>query len=132
MQINFSGTWKANLSQSKLLTATPSSMIVRVRHEDPELEEEILVTRTDGSETRATFCCRTNGDRIHTQLNGSPIHGGAHWEDDELVIESWLRAGPRELHLCDRWSLSDDGRTLTMEHRDGDLAGQRTVFDRAE
>jgi hypothetical protein len=28
-----------------------------------------------------------------------------------------------------RWSLSSDGQTLTMEHRNDDLAGQLTVLD---
>jgi hypothetical protein len=60
------------------------------------------------------------------------IRGSARWEGDELIIESWIRLGTREMHFCDCWSLSSDGRTLTMEHRNDDLAGQLTILDRVE
>jgi len=36
-------------------------------------------------------------------------------------------APDRELHFKNHWSLSDDGQTLTMAHRDDDLAGQIAV-----
>jgi hypothetical protein len=35
-----------------------------------------------------------------------------------------------EHRVKDHWSLSDDGRTLTMAHRDDDLAGQVAVLER--
>jgi hypothetical protein len=47
------------------------------------------------------------------------------------VIESWMRFGTREMYFCDCWALSPDGQSLSMEHREDDLAGQLTVFDRA-
>jgi hypothetical protein len=37
----------------------------------------------------------------------------------------------RALHFKDYWSLSADGATLTMAHRDDDLAGQTSVLHRA-
>jgi hypothetical protein len=51
----------------------------------------------------------------------------ARWEGTELVIESWMEAAGRQVHFKDHWSLSHDGRTLTMAHRDDDLAGQISV-----
>jgi hypothetical protein len=130
MPDNFSGTWTANLPKSTLRTTPPAAIIARIKHEEPELEEELVVTKADGSESRAVFRCRTDRDHTKTQLNGNPIRGGARWEEHALVIETWLPLASREMHFCDRWSLSADGQTLTMEHREGDLAGQRTVFDR--
>jgi hypothetical protein len=35
------------------------------------------------------------------------------------------------MHFCDYWSLSPNGQTLSMEHRNDDLAGQKTVLERA-
>lgn len=43
-----------------------------------------------------------------------------------------MNRGERQIHFCDYWSLSSDGRTLTMEHRGDDLAGQITFLDRTE
>ena len=132
MPVNFSGTWTANLSQSELRGAMPAAIVAHIQHADPELHQELVITREDGSEARAILRCRTDGDQTKTQLNGSPIRGAVRWEGDELVIETWVQLGSGEMHLCDRWSLSTDGRTLAMEHRDGELAGQRTVFDRSK
>ena len=35
-----------------------------------------------------------------------------------------------EMHYKDHSSLSDDGATLTMAHRDDDFAGQTTILHR--
>jgi hypothetical protein len=55
----------------------------------------------------------------------------ARWDGTELVIESWLETPDRRLHLKDHWSLSADGETLTIAHRDDDLAGQIVVNEKA-
>lgn len=52
------------------------------------------------------------------------------WVGRELLIESWVKQGERDLHFRDYWSLSSDNETLTMEHRDDDLAGQITIVER--
>lgn len=47
------------------------------------------------------------------------------------MIESLMKVSDREYHFKDHWSFSDDGRTLTMAHRDDDLAGQISVLEKA-
>jgi hypothetical protein len=95
-----------------------------------ELKEEVLVTTGDGSGHRMVHRCWINGEKDRNLLNGKPVKGYARWDREELVIESWMEFSGRELYLCDHWSLSSDRQTLMMEHREGDLAGQRTVLDR--
>jgi hypothetical protein len=130
MTPNFSGTWTANLSRCKFLGPCPRSLTVVIEHVGDDLQEKILLTRSDGATQQSVFQCRTNGIRDATWLDGSPIRGTAQWNDQELIIETWVQLGARDLHLCDYWSLADDGQTLLMEHRDGDLTGQLTVLDR--
>jgi len=77
------------------------------------------------------FKCRTDGEPGNSLLNGRPIDGSASWEGRELVIKSRMRSGARELNFRDFWSLSADRKSLSMEHRDDDLAGQITILDRA-
>ncbi|MGA9544696.1 MAG: hypothetical protein WBQ85_14070 [Candidatus Sulfotelmatobacter sp.] len=103
---------------------------MKIEQSDAELQQEIVVTKADGSEDRAVFRCSINGKQDGNSLNGTPIRGSARWEREELVIESWMQFGGREMHFRDCWSLSSDQRTLTMEHRDDDLAGQVTILDR--
>jgi hypothetical protein len=129
MSINFAGIWNADLGKSRLLGACPRAISVRIEHWGLELKQEILVTKLDGEEDRVSFkCCIDSED--HCLLNGKPIRGSARWVGEELLIESWIQLGDREVHFCDFWSLSPDGQTLTMEHRDDHLAGQITIFDR--
>ena len=130
--IDFTGTWKANLAKSKLLGPSPKSLTMEIGQSQTDLHQEIVVTRQDGNENRMTFHCSLNGEQNKSSLNGNPLRGSASWQANELLIESWLNAGERELHLRDFWSLSDDRKTLIMEHREDDLAGQRTVLERLE
>ena len=91
----------------------------------------LVVTKLDGSRDRIVFTCSTNGEPGKSLLNGREIHGSAKWAGEELVIESRMQSGPREMRFCDYWSLSPDGQTLSMEHRNDDLAGQKIVLKRA-
>jgi len=130
--VNFSGTWNANLSKSRLLGPPLKALSVKIEHSDPELREELLVKKIDGSEEKVVFECWTNGEQDKSLLNGTTVRGRARWEGVELVIESWIRFGTREMYFCDCWSLSHDGQELSMEHRKDDLAGQLTVLERVE
>jgi hypothetical protein len=131
MSVNFTGTWNATLSKSRFLGPPPKAISIKIKHSDSELEEKIVVTKTDGSEERVVFKCRTNGEQDGSILNGRAVRGSARWEGEELVIESWIQFGSRDMHFCDCWSLSPDGQTLSMEHRNDDLHGQLTVLERA-
>jgi len=90
------------------------------------------VTKGDGSEERAVFTYRTDGEQDTSFLNGKAVRRSARWEGQEFVVETWPPFGERTMHFCDYWWLSPDRQTLSMEHRGDDLAGQLTVFKRAE
>jgi hypothetical protein len=132
MSVNFAGVWNANLGKSRFLGLSPNAILIKIEQSHAELEQEIVVTKADGSEDRAVFRCSINSEQDRNLLNGMPLRGSARWEGEELVIESWMQLGGCEMHFRDCWSLSSDQRTLTMEHRDDDLAGQITILDRVE
>ena len=131
MRLDCSGTWTADLAASRLLGPLPAAMTITIEHRDPELKETVVALRADGQERKSILQCRTDRGEGRSWLDGKAVRGGARWEGDELVIEIWVELGGRELHFCDYWPLSPDGQTLYMEHRNGDLAGQRTVLRRA-
>jgi hypothetical protein len=130
MRVDFTGIWRADLSASKLFGPPPKAITVTIAHSEPDLRQEIVMTKDDGSEQRITFRCVTNGEPDQCLFDGKDVPGRAHWRGEELVIELWMREGPSELYLCDCWSLSRDGQTLTMEHRNDALAGQVVVLRR--
>ena len=131
MNPDFSGLWNADLEQSKLLGPPPKAVSVRINHCDSELVVEMLITKADGSEDRLRFGGLTSGEEVTNQISGGQMRSRLCWVGRELLIESRMKLGGREAHFCDYWLLSDDGQTLTMEHRDDDLAGQITLFERA-
>lgn len=131
MTQDFSGTWKANLEKSKLLGPVPRAMLVKIEHSDPKLMEEIVITKMDGSEDRVVFRCLTTGEEVANSIRGVQLRSRSRWEQEELVIESWMTLGGRSCYFRDYWRLSAGGQVLTMEHRDDDLAGQITVLERA-
>ena len=101
-----------------------------MEHVGDRLRQEMLLTRIDGAQQQSVFECRTNGSSDAIQLNGNPVRGTAHWHAQELIIETWVQRGTRDMHFRDYWSLAAGGQTLLMDHRDDDLAGQLTVLDR--
>ena len=130
MNSNFTGTWKANLEKSKVLGPAPREMVVKIQHADPELVEEIVTTKADGTEDRVVFRCLTTGDDVTNSVHDVQFRSRSHWTKEVLVIESWISVGGRNCHFRDHWSLSADGQILTMEHRDDDLAGQMMVLEK--
>ena len=87
------------------------------------------MTNADGTEQRMTFRFETGAETTNP-IGGATARTRARWEGTELVIESWMKTPAREAYFKDHWSLSEDGRTLTMAHRDDDLAGQISVLEK--
>ncbi len=132
MNANFSGVWNANLPRSRFLTPPPLDILVKITQSENAIQEELIATKSDGKRDRIVFKCKLDQDPGPAFLDETPLRAYAHWQGKELLIESWVQVGDREMHFCDCWSLSPDAQTLTMEHRDDYLAGQRTVFERVE
>ena len=130
MKLNLSGNWAADVSRSAFVGPKPAAMQITIDHRDPELREDLSVTRADGTIDRAVLECRTTGEEGTLLFNQKQLRGAAKWIGEELIIESWATIGERELHFCDCWSLSPDSQILVMEHRNDALAGQRVVCQR--
>lgn len=126
--VNFSGRWRADLQASKLLHPPPQELLIDIDHSGNRITEEIRSIPHDGAEQRLVFSCTTTGEDGHSTFDGKPIRGQAYWQDDELIIESWAELGGGERYFRDCWLLSPDGQTLTMEHRNDALGGQKIVL----
>lgn len=128
---NLTGLWKANLEKSKLLGPTPKAIAAKIRHDDPDLLVAMLITLADGAEHRIEFKGPTNGAEVFNLVSGQQWKSRMQWIGEELLIESWVELAERKLHFRDFWFLSDNGKSLTMEHRDDDLRGQITFLERS-
>jgi len=130
MSAGLKGTWNANLQRSKVIGPGPKEMRMRVTYAEPNLNVEMFITTQDGAHHRVPFRASTSGEEAVNSVLGQTWRSRLRWIGQELLIESWVKHENRELRFRDFWSLSPDGQTLTMEHRDDDLAGQLTILER--
>jgi len=126
---DLSGVWELNLEKSVLKGPSPRRMTVTVEHDEPNISQHIRSIRTDGTEQLQSVKFTVGTEEVNS-IRGVPLRTLARWEGKELVVESWMKMTEREFHFKDYWSVSDDGRTLTMAHRDDDLAGQVSILQK--
>jgi hypothetical protein len=129
-KINLSGVWKGNLEKSRLLGPAPKALLVTINHTDPVLNVEMVFTKLDDTEEQLLFRGMTTGEEVVNSVRAIQVRSRSTWIGAELLIESWMSLGGRESYFRDYWFLSNDGRMLTMEHRNDALAGQTTVLEK--
>jgi len=130
MSASLTGTWKANLQKSKVIGLGPKEMRMNIAHAEPNLDVEMFITTQNGERHQVPFRASTSGEEAVNSVLGQTWRSRLRWIGQELLIESWVEHEDRELRFRDFWSLSPDGQTLTMQHRDDDLAGQITILER--
>jgi hypothetical protein len=111
---NFSGDWKLNTSKSAFgQMPPPSSMTSQIAHEDPKLKNSVKQSSERGDfESESTYT--TDGKECTNQMFGNPVTSTLKWDGEVLVIESKAKIGESEFTMQDKWSLSGDGKTLTI------------------
>lgn len=127
---DFTGMWKADLAKTKLIGSYPKEIVAKIDHVEPRISVDMLFTPVEGAPHRIEFEGRTNGEQVENVVLGATWRSTIQWVGSELLIESYVSQKGRNFHFRDFWSLSDDGKVLTMIHRDDDLAGQMTVLHR--
>jgi hypothetical protein len=130
---NLSGEWKLNFAKSNYgKFPAPSSMTRKIAHNDPKL---ILTTTQKGAQGEVTskLAYTTDGKESVNQVAGGESKGIAQWIGDKLIIESSREFQGVTLKQKDIWTLSDDGKTLTIDSHVSIPNGEydiKQVFDR--
>jgi hypothetical protein len=130
-QSDFTGVWKLNPKKSVIPGRGVEQMLVKLEHHQSTLIQHILLADEGGEEQRLSLTYEI-GAETSNAINGAAARTLARWQGTELVIETRVESANREIYLEDHWSLSSEGSTLTMEHRNDALAGQVAVFERAQ
>jgi len=111
---NFNGTWKLDASKSNLgPMPAPASMTRKVEYADPNLT--VTEARSGGvqGDQSATMKFTTDGKETTISLFGNDAKAVAAWEGEALVIKFKANIQGNDLNLTQKWTLSDDGATLT-------------------
>jgi hypothetical protein len=130
MHSDFTGTWRADLAASRLRGPIPDEITSSIKHGDAMLRVVMTIITSGAPALPMAFEVSTTGEATMNTVLGAEWISRSRWVGRELLIESDVKHAGRQMHFCDYWSLSDDGRHLIMEHRGDDLEGQITVFDR--
>jgi hypothetical protein len=120
---NFSGHWKLNTEKSKL--DEPYREERTIDHKDPELTVSLKAS-IEGEEEESTAKYRTDGKETRNMIDGDPLFTHAHWDGDALVFESQIVSDTDTTELHDRWTLSADGKLLTVARK------QKVGYDERE
>jgi len=107
---NFSGSWMLNPAKSQYgQFPAPEVMVRQIQHHDPALS---MSTYQKGAQGEVTNELKYSTDG-KPSVNGEN-KGSAHWENDKLVIEAGRDYQGTQLTQREEWTLSTDGKTLTI------------------
>jgi hypothetical protein len=114
---NFTGTWNWAPTKSLFQTRGPDSSVVTIWHDDPGWKSER--THVSGGEPNHRLTERTtDGIPTTTKVGLTEIVSTLAWDGDSLVLRfSESRNGELISDGEVRYSLSDDGQTLTADER---------------
>jgi hypothetical protein len=111
---NFSGDWKLNVSKSTFgQMPAPNSMTSKIAHEDPTLKNSTKQSSARGDfESESNYT--TDGKECTNQMFGNPVKSTVKWDGDALLIDTKAKFGDNDVTIQDKWTLSEDGKTLTI------------------
>jgi hypothetical protein len=132
---NLSGTWTLDLSRSDygvMQAQAPQKLERTIVHEDPSLK---FTTRQTGARGEVTteMSYTTDGKPSVNRTPRGEVTGIAKWDGNVLVISSKREINGAEITQNERWSLSGDGKTLTILNKISMPAGEseiRLVLDK--
>jgi hypothetical protein len=108
---NLSGSWVLNVAKSQYgQFPAPEVMIRQIQYADPALS---LSTYQKGAQGEVTTGLKYTTDGMPV-VNGEN-KGSAHWEKNKLVIETSRDYQKATLTQREEWTISADGKTLTID-----------------
>jgi hypothetical protein len=111
---NFSGTWKLNAGKSDFgPMPAPEARTDKITHQDPDLKDSFTQSGPMG-DVAAEMKYSTDGKETTSTVRDNQVKSTAKWEGEELVIAGKTSFEGGDVTLADRWSLSADGKTLTI------------------
>jgi hypothetical protein len=124
---NFSGTWKLDTSKSDFgPLPSPDSMTETIVHKDPSLK--VSLTQTGGlGDITMDLSYTTDGAECVNHVRQNEIRSIFKWDGDDLVVDIKGKYGETDYKSKDRWTLSSDGKTLTITRHVSSPMGEADV-----
>ena len=112
---NLSGTWVLQADKSDFgQMPGPTARQDVIDHQEPKLTVQRTVTGPQG-ETMANLAYVVDGNPHKNMAGPTEVTSTLRWEGAVLVMSSVAAGAQGEVQITDRYSLSEDGKTLTQE-----------------
>jgi hypothetical protein len=122
---NFSGEWKLNTAKSSFgEMPPPDSMSSKIEHKDAAFKSTTQQSSQNGDFTLEMSCTI---DGPECSYGGGPLKMKAllKWDADAITVESKGKFNEEfEFEAKDRWTLSSDGKVLTMKRHFSSQMGE--------
>jgi hypothetical protein len=134
MAPDFSGEWTMNFEKSRFGEnyRAPAKWVDKVVQKEHELTVDRMELTHAGKRTGQLFYT-TYGKECSNDIAGNIVRSVVKFEGDELVFHHTSKFNGADIKLDDRWSLSPDGKTLSVKRHfegNGIVADQVIVFDK--
>lgn len=111
---NFSGNWKFNAGKSNYgPIPAPDKMERKITHEEPTLKMTTVQSGQQG-EITTDMTYKTDGSESVNKVRGNDVKSVAKWDGAALTVASKREVQGMEITQNERWTLSDDGKILTI------------------
>jgi hypothetical protein len=129
---DLNGVWKMDPARSDFGAGPVSeSRLDRIGIDGVNLKDTITQKLRRSAESTYDMLYTIDGKECTNHVGRNLVKSTARWEGHELAIDSQVFA-LRQAAIQDRWSVSADGRTITLRrHMTGAVSADQTlVFDR--
>jgi hypothetical protein len=109
---DLTGTWKLNVTKSDFNRLSGLiSKALKIEHSEPKLKVSSAVVDQLG-EHGESYTFTIDGKTNTNTMNGFATETSSIWDGDEIIFD--VNRGPNWGYK-ERWSLSSDGKTLTIK-----------------
>ncbi len=111
---NLTGDWKLIPAKSDFgQMPAPDTMTQKIAHEDPSLKVAVKQSGERG-EMAWEMAYTTDGKECTNTIRDNPMKSVLKWDGETLLIETKGKFGDNDFTMNDKWSVSADGKVLTI------------------
>jgi hypothetical protein len=112
---DFSGTWKIDSAKSDFgPMPAPDSITQKITHVDPSLKANVATTGGMQGDMTYDVNYTTDGKECVNKLGENEFKSTLKWDGDDLIVDTKGSFSGNDFTSKDRWTLSSDGKTLTV------------------
>jgi hypothetical protein len=130
---DFSGIWAMNAAQSNFGGMPAPSSLTQTVTQDPSAVKVAVKQSGDFGDMAMDFTFTTDGKENVNQVADMAVKSTAKWDGPVLAIDSTMDIQGSPMTMSDRWTLSGDGKQLTVDRHVTSAMGAgdaKIVFDK--